>query len=80
MSKISVNKSGKNYFLALQAKYKAQQSEALANLETYFNRSVAIGEHSDLLAEHDKWIEILANATDKLATLEANFELESEKL
>jgi hypothetical protein len=33
----------------------------------------AIGEHSDLLAEHDKWIEQLANAQDKLETLEDFF-------
>jgi hypothetical protein len=60
------------YFEALKKKYEAQISEAEANLSLYFNseRLAAIGEHSDLLTEHDKWIEQLANAKDKLETLE----------
>tara|TARA_Y100001937_G_scaffold128294_1_gene203801 strand:+ start:28254 stop:28403 length:150 start_codon:yes stop_codon:yes gene_type:complete len=31
--------------------YKAKKSEALAHLDIYFNESVGIGEHSDLLKE-----------------------------
>lgn len=73
---IQINKRGQNYFLALQKKYEAQMQEAIANLETYFNEPVAIGEHSDLLTEHDKWVEVLANASDKLATLKEHFTIE----
>ena len=75
IEKIIVEKKGKNYFLALQHKYQAQKQEALANLETYFNSVVAIGEHSDLLPEHDKWVDLLATASDKLETLNKYFEL-----
>lgn len=33
------------------------------------NNGKEIGEHSDLLAEHDRWIDAYANAKDKLETL-----------
>ena len=60
------------YFEALKKKYEAQILEAEANLALYFSsdKLAAIGEHSDLLTEHDKWVEVLANASDKLQTLE----------
>jgi hypothetical protein len=78
--KIEINKKGERYFKALEKKYEALIAEASANLEVYFNEPVAIGEHSDLLTEHDKWIEILANATDKLETLRTNFQLSQNML
>ncbi len=64
------NTLGMNYREALVLKYKAEIAEAEAILNTYFNSSVGIGEHSDLLIEFDKWIEKLANAKDKLNTIE----------
>jgi|TARA_B100001939_G_scaffold222944_1_gene191859 hypothetical protein len=54
---------------AAQLKYEAQIAEADATLEIYLNKSVGIGEHSDLLAEVDKYIELKASAKDKLETL-----------
>jgi hypothetical protein len=62
----------KNYYLdALIKKYEYQMAEAKANLELYFsnNNLAAIGEHSDLLSEHDRWVEQFANAKDKLEAL-----------
>ena len=38
--------------------------------EIYMNKSVGIGEHSDLIAEMDKYVSKLATAEDNLATLE----------
>lgn len=66
-----MNNIGKNYLNALRKKYEAQMEEAKANLELYFSSSnlAAIGEHSDLLAEHDRWVEVYANAKDKLESL-----------
>ena len=60
------------YYIALKKRYESQIAEAEANLTLYFSAKnlAAIGEHSDLLTEHDKWIEQLANAKDKLNTLE----------
>ena len=56
-------------YQAAVAKYQAQKAEALATLTVYLNGSVGIGEHSDLLAEVDKYTELLANAEDKLQVL-----------
>lgn len=72
---------GINYYNALKKKYEAQIEEAKANLALYFSSKnlASIGEHSDLLAEHDRWIESLANAQDKLETL-TNLEKEIKQL
>lgn len=63
---------GQNYVNALRKRYEAQMEEAKANLALYFSSSnlAAIGEHSDLLAEHDRWVEAYANAKDKLESLD----------
>ncbi len=59
------------YISALTKKYEAEMEEAKANLALYFSGTnlAAIGEHSDLLAEHDRWVEKYANAKDKLESL-----------
>jgi hypothetical protein len=61
----------KGYYQALKLRYQSQMAEAKANLDLYFSNGnlAAIGELSDLLAEHDRWIEVYANAKDKLETL-----------
>lgn len=60
------------YYIALKKRYESQIAEAEANLTLYFSSKnlAAIGEHSDLLTEHDKWIEQLATAKDKLEILD----------
>lgn len=55
---------------ALRSKYIAQIDEAVATLDIYLNNSVGIGEHSDILAEADKYVELLSSAQDKLASLD----------
>jgi hypothetical protein len=64
---------GQMYVTALRAKYVAEMEEAKATLILYTTRLVAIGEHSDLMEEHDKWIEKYANAKDKLESLNELF-------
>ena len=49
--------------------YKAQKSEAIAHLEILFKNSVGIGEHTDILAEIDKWVKSLSDANENLETL-----------
>lgn len=64
------NKLALNYINALKKKYEAEMEESKANLALYLsNNLVAIGEHSDMLVEHDKWIEKYTNAKDKLESL-----------
>jgi hypothetical protein len=63
----------KGYYNALKLRYQSQMAEAKANLDLYFSNTnlAAIGEHSDLLAEHDRWVEVYTNAKDKLETIES---------
>ena len=55
---------------ATVAHFEGKKLEAEAVLDTYFNNSVGIGEHSDLPAEIYKWVEKLATAEDALDALE----------
>jgi hypothetical protein len=64
---------------AAVAHFKAKKLEAIATLDIYFNKTVGIGEHSDLLEEITKWTEILANAEDCLESLDADFSNVSPK-
>lgn len=54
---------------AINDHYAAQISEAVATLNIYLNSSVGIGEHSDILAELKKYVDLLDDADSKLATL-----------
>ena len=58
-----------SYVKATHAHFTAVQAEAEAVLETYFNNSVGIGEHSDLPEEIYKWVDKLSNAEGALAVL-----------
>jgi len=73
---------GQNYVSALKKKYEFQMEEAKANLALYFSNTnlAAIGEHSDLLTEHDKWISQYADAKDKLETLISLYEQQPTKI
>tara|TARA_B100001778_G_C18051259_1_gene389881 strand:- start:104 stop:328 length:225 start_codon:yes stop_codon:yes gene_type:complete len=54
--------------------YKAQKSEAKAHLDILFNKSVGIGEHTDLLTEIKKWTESLSQAEENIVSLQDNFD------
>jgi hypothetical protein len=59
-----------NLFLkALVDHYNSKISEAVATLNLYMNNSVGIGEHSDILEELKKYVDILDDADGKLNTL-----------
>ena len=60
-------------YRALKLKYEAQEAEAKANLEVYFNNSAGIGEHPDVIEAMDQQIDKLAQAQDKLNALENEF-------
>lgn len=75
---METTKLGMNYITALRKKYEAEMAEAEANLALYLNNLVAIGEHSDLMEEHDKWIEKYTNSKDKLESLNGLFGSQEE--
>lgn len=60
---------GRNYINALRKRYEADMEEAKANLALYTTNLTGIGEHSDLLEEHDKWVDKYTNSKDKLESL-----------
>ena len=53
--------------------HEAQRDEALAVLEVYFNNSVGIGEHSNLLKEILEWTQKLTEAEENISTLTSHF-------
>jgi hypothetical protein len=53
--------------------YEAQRDEALAVLEIYFENSVGIGEHSNLLKEILEWTHKLTEAEENISTLKTHF-------
>jgi hypothetical protein len=62
------------FYVALQAKYQAQIEEALAVLDLYFNKSVGVGEHPDILSILDEHVTMLDEAKSKLETISVLFE------
>ena len=54
---------------AATSRYEAQRDEAKAHLHILFQNSVGIGEHTDILAEIDKWVKSLSDANENLETL-----------
>lgn len=61
------------FYRALEAKYQADIEEALAVVDLYFNKSVGVGEHPDVLAELDKYMGLLESSMGKLEILKKIF-------
>lgn len=64
------NKITLKMYEALCKKYEAEMAEAESSLLVYFTSPVGIGEHPQHIEEMDKFVEKLANAKDKLETLQ----------
>ena len=60
-------------FNATLAKLSADREEALAVLEMLFNRSVGLGDHTNVVGEIVKWSEKLAEATGTIQVLSQTF-------
>ena len=58
------------YFKAALTHFQSKADEARAVLDTYFNNSVGIGEHSKLLDEIAHWTKVLSEAEECITTLE----------
>ena len=71
MSKI-VNK----LLAATKLHFEAKRLEAIATLDIYFNKTVGIGEHSDLLTETIKWTDVLAASNDAIENLDSFFNVD----
>ena len=53
--------------------HEAQRDEALAVLDVYFNKSVGIADHSNLLSEVLIWTQKLTEAEENISTLNSHF-------
>jgi hypothetical protein len=58
-----------NFYRALEVRYQAKIEESLAILDLYFNKSVGVGEHPDILDVLDKYLSMLDENISKLETL-----------
>ena len=58
---------------ALQEHAKGHIAKHKANVEIYFNQSVGIGEHSDIIESIEKELNIIAQYHDQLEVLEKYF-------
>ncbi len=63
----------KEIFNSLKQKYEYEIQENKTTILIYFNQSVGIGEHPQHLEEIDKLLENIANAEDKLQSLNKYF-------
>jgi len=64
-----------NYFhRALESKYRAEIDRAVATIDLYFNHSVGVGDHGDILGVLDDAITALETNGGKLETLKKLFE------
>tara|TARA_B100000795_G_scaffold250266_1_gene218338 strand:- start:260 stop:562 length:303 start_codon:yes stop_codon:yes gene_type:complete len=61
------------FYKALEDRFEADKSKAIATLELSFNYPVAIGEHPQLVDDMAKLVSELAAAEENLAALRDNF-------
>ena len=59
---------------ALRKKYEADIEEAKTTAEVYLQRPVGIGEHPQFIEELDKLISKIAEADDKIKTINSHFD------
>lgn len=64
-----------NLVSALKAKYQAQILESMVNIQVLLETRVGVAEHPGLIETIDTEISKLAEAEDKLGTVNANFVL-----
>ena len=64
---------GQKLYYALTKRYESKIYEAKSILSVYFTSAVGIGEHSQILEEMDKYLNMLVDAEDKKNALERHF-------
>ena len=64
---------------ALKQKYKAEIGIAKANLDILIHKAVGIGEHSDIIAEMDKWIGVIADNQEKIVAIDSLYKVDESQ-
>ena len=67
------NQISQTMFNALTHKYNSELLTAKSSILVYFNNSVVIGEHSNLLKEISEWTQRLAEAEENISILNKHF-------
>jgi ACT domain-containing protein len=62
-----------HFYRAAIKSFEAQREEAIATLELYFQHSVGIADHSQILDEIKKWTSKLAEAQENIKVLKEYF-------
>ena len=65
--------SDNHFYRAAIRSFEAQREEAIATLELYFQHSVGIADHSQILDEIKKWTSRLAEAQENIKVLKEYF-------
>jgi len=68
-----------NLYITAKLKYEAAAYEAKTMLDMLFNKTVMVGEHTDILKEVDKWAKILAEALDASNALDEYLEFREKE-
>jgi len=68
-----------NLLIAAKLKYEADMYEANVMLDMLFNKTVMVGEHTEILKEIDKWAKILAEALDASNALDEHLEFKKKE-
>ena len=64
-----VNPLGKELIAALEARYRGEIAQAVANIRVYIENPAGIGEHPDVVQSMDTQIQIIADSSEKLDIL-----------
>ena len=64
---------------ALSSQYIAELKRLQVNIENYFNNSVGVAEHPDIVFEVDDLISKVANAEEKLKIVQEMLQIEIER-
>ena len=60
------------YYIAALSHFQSKRDEAMAILDMYFENSVGVGDHSNILEEIVKWTKVLAESEECINTLKAH--------
>ena len=62
-----------HFFKALEGRYRAKIDEGKAVIKTFFDNPVGVAEHTEFLADFDKWLDVIADAEEKIMNLRKHF-------
>ena len=62
-----------HFYRAAIKSFEAQREEAIATLELYFQHSVGVADHSNILEEIKNWTSKLAEAQENIKVLKEYF-------